>query len=147
MTVIVEDGSRYLNSYNPHKWSCRKCSGSNFVQWASRRTCVDCLSVRKAKYKANGSTRSADLRRSYGIDLTQYEELLNRQAKRCAICKNPETAFRKSVGKTYALAVDHCHSTTKIRGLLCISCNQGLGCFRDNVELFKAAITYLENNI
>ena len=42
------------------------------------------------------------------------------------------------------LAVDHDHKTGKIRGLLCISCNVGLGHFQDDVELLRSAILYLQ---
>ena len=42
--------------------------------------------------------------------------------------------------------MDHCHKTKKIRGLLCHTCNSGLGMFKDNIEYLKNAIKYLEVN-
>ena len=44
------------------------------------------------------------------------------------------------------LVVDHCHKTGKIRGLICDSCNVGLGRFKDNIDNLKNAIKYLEKN-
>lgn len=41
------------------------------------------------------------------------------------------------------LAVDHCHRTNKVRGLLCTKCNLGLGYFADTEELLQQAVTYL----
>ena len=55
----------------------------------------------------------------------------------CSICLRP--AVRKR------LALDHSHDTGQIRGLLCLSCNGGLGMFRDRVDLLQAAIRYLQS--
>lgn len=57
--------------------------------------------------------RDLYLRRTYGISLKDYEKMLEKQGFACAICKRPQTAFKKS------LHVDHDHKTNEIRGLLC----------------------------
>jgi hypothetical protein len=44
------------------------------------------------------------------------------------------------------LDVDHCHSSGKVRGVLCNPCNNVLGTAKDNIDILKAAITYLEIN-
>ena len=75
--------------------------------------------------------------RSYGITLTEWYNILEKQSKVCAVCKNK---FTKK------LCVDHDHITGKIRGLLCDKCNRGLGHFNDSIQLLKNAINYLENN-
>ncbi len=62
----------------------------------------------------------------------------------CAICKKEETV--KNRGKIRCLAIDHCHTTGKVRGLLCSRCNTGLGLFKDNPEYLQNAITYLYNS-
>lgn len=77
------------------------------------------------------------LRRKYGIGLDSYERLLKIQDGRCAICGDTENGR--------ALAVDHDHVTGKVRGLLCASCNNGLGRFRDDPGRLKAAARYLED--
>lgn len=71
----------------------------------------------------------------YGITITDYEALLHKQNGKCAICG------QKS--KDHTLAVDHCHRTRRVRGLLCSQCNQGLGRFKDKPELLRRAIAYL----
>ena len=73
----------------------------------------------------------------YGITLEDYEAMVLGQEGMCGICG-------ESGGKD--LYVDHDHSTRKVRGLLCHSCNVGLGHFRDRTELLRAAIDYLENS-
>lgn len=75
-----------------------------------------------------------------GISITkeEYDLMLKNQNGKCVICNNPPLGFKKS------LCLDHCHSTLKVRGLLCDNCNAGLGKFKDNIDLFKKAILYLE---
>jgi len=75
----------------------------------------------------------------YGISVEEYDALLARQNGKCAICRE------KPEGQT--LCVDHCHATGKIRGLLCRSCNVGLGNYRDDPRLMRAAIVYLEASL
>jgi len=72
--------------------------------------------------------------RLYGISPDDYDRLLARQQGACAICKRKSDAV---------LCVDHCHSTGKVRGLVCRRCNTGLGCYEDNLDLMRAAMAYL----
>lgn len=82
--------------------------------------------------------RSIILKYKYKITLDDYNALLKAQKLKCKICKtkNPKT-------RTGVFVVDHCHKTGKVRGLLCLNCNIGLGGFLDNVESLKEAIWYL----
>ena len=82
------------------------------------------------------------LRWRYGISRERYEQLLVQQNGVCAICRAGETA--KMYGKVTKLAVDHCHSSGEIRGLLCANCNIILGRAQDSIETLRAAIKYLE---
>ena len=63
-------------------------------------------------------------------------KLIDEQNNKCWIC-------RKEFENDKCAYVDHCHQTKKIRGLLCHSCNSGLGYFKDNIENLKQAIEYL----
>lgn len=74
----------------------------------------------------------------YKIDFNQFETLLKQQNYSCAICNKQSTKLKRS------LCVDHCHTTNKVRGLLCDSCNNGLGRFKDNINNLKNAIKYLK---
>jgi Recombination endonuclease VII len=80
-----------------------------------------------------GRRRSA-LRSRYGISLEEYERLLASQNGACAIC---EEKFEQTP------CVDHCHKTGKVRGLLCLKCNTGLGCYDDDPARMLAATIYL----
>jgi Recombination endonuclease VII len=78
--------------------------------------------------------RNAQLKYNFGITIEDFEKLLEKQDGACAVCK---TSFTKTPH------VDHDHSSNKVRGLLCLSCNTALGNMRDSVEILAAAIEYL----
>ena len=63
--------------------------------------------------------KNGHLKRTFNITLEQYNEMLTVQNNVCAICKKAETKVFKKTGKINDLAVDHCHGSGKIRGLLC----------------------------
>jgi hypothetical protein len=96
----------------------------------------------KAWHDANpAKVRSARLNRNYKITLADYEKLLTKQRGRCAICgtKTPGCGWT-------SFPVDHDHETGKVRGLLCQSCNKGLGNFKDDIQNLRRAIDYLEDS-
>ena len=78
---------------------------------------------------------STDLKRKYGLTIDEYNAMLEKQEKSCAICGGVDPKKR--------LAVDHNHKTNEIRGLLCSHCNMGLGHFKDDLTLLAKAIQYL----
>lgn len=103
----------------------------------------------KAEYKANRvknkeHTRDVKFKKHYGITLDIYNGLLVGQKNVCAICKNGETMIDKRNGEIRALAVDHCHKTGIVRGLLCRKCNNGLGMFKEDSGLLRKAIIYIK---
>lgn len=75
--------------------------------------------------------------RTFKIDSSQYKSMWDAQGGVCAVCKG------SSVKR---LAIDHCHQTGKIRGLLCTACNVGIGNLGDCPQLLRAAIEYLEKS-
>ena len=80
--------------------------------------------------------RKSQLWTKFRMTIDQYDKMLEEQKGVCAICNAQCISTRQ-------LAVDHCHKTGVIRGLLCMHCNQGLGKFRDNIDLLKQAVEYL----
>lgn len=90
--------------------------------------------------------KSHNLRKSYGIDLKEYERLVAAQQGMCAICSSPETTKDKDGGPRM-MPVDHDHKTGKVRALLCTQCNRGLGMFTDSIEKLRAAVDYLEKHL
>lgn len=101
--------------------------------------CKDCY--QKNYFNDKERIKFQRIASTFGISKEDYETMLLNQNGVCAICNEPELSKRFKF-----LAVDHCHKTGKIRGLLCSKCNQGLGYFNDNVSNLQSAITYLKNN-
>lgn len=109
--------------------------------------CKQCRNAYKKVWRQADPTRTlaAERRlnlRRYGLRVADYDKMAADQGGVCAICGQPETQRRG--GKVLPLVVDHDHETAEIRGLLCNSCNRGLGCFRDDPGRLKKAATYLE---
>lgn len=82
--------------------------------------------------------------RKFGVSRQKYAELFHAQDGCCAICKQPETATRN--GKVKTLAVDHCHETGVVRGLLCVACNTDIGKFMDDRVRLLSAVRYLDKH-
>ena len=82
--------------------------------------------------------RAYNLRRNYGLTIEQYEQLLKDQGGVCAICSEVSTNPRSPF-----LFVDHCHSTERVRGLLCGPCNSAIGLLKEREDLFRKAVAYL----
>jgi hypothetical protein len=97
--------------------------------------------ARQREYLESGkkaiANRNSHLKRKYGLTLEQYDAMLAAQGGVCAICHQPRPEER-------TLHVDHDHATGAIRGLLCFTCNNALGDFRDSSDLFHAASEYLD---
>ena len=106
----------------------------------------------RSYYKKNAQERrryvkGKDLQKRYHITLDDYDRLLKDQKGVCAICGREERNKMSSDGMIRSLAVDHNHLTGEIRGLLCSSCNRGLGKFGDDPYRLQSAINYLNRSV
>ena len=87
--------------------------------------------------------KNGHLLRKYSITVEDYEKMQDKQNGVCAICGQKET--REYNGKIIDLAVDHCHDTGMVRGLLCSACNIALGRFQDSPTILASALNYLNS--
>jgi ribosomal protein L37E len=87
-----------------------------------------------------------EMKKRFGITGQDYDNMFEVQKGVCAICGQPEVAKDKDGGPRM-MAVDHCHETGKVRGLLCTGCNTALGGFKDSAQLLEAAKNYLLNHV
>ncbi len=109
-----------------------------------RRTCSPKCATRLWKREHPDSLTRAirrwNLKTKFNLTPEQYDFLLTRQKGRCAICQCLPIPLRR-------LAVDHCHVSKQIRGLLCGACNPGLGYFKDDKDILGLAIEYLSRGV
>lgn len=85
--------------------------------------------------------RRRNLKVKYGLTVKEFDTLIEKQNKVCAVCEQPEKLVRN--GNVQPLSVDHNHSTGEIRGLLCNDCNRNLIAQRDDPAIFLKAAAYL----
>ena len=95
--------------------------------------CRACATKVQKKRRTKEIIKNDNLWNMYGIDLEDYKRMYQMQDGKCRICR----------ADFPTLAVDHCHNTSNIRGLLCRGCNVGLGNFKDSIENLRNAIIYL----
>lgn len=76
----------------------------------------------------------------YNMEKT-YNEMLDHQGYKCKVCSTHVDNASKG-----ALHVDHCHSTGKVRGLLCSNCNTALGLLKDDSHIIANLLTYLKES-
>lgn len=93
--------------------------------------------------KANAAKVATKGRRAnwkkYGIDCGAAEAALAAHNNgHCQICGT------RKPGGAGGWHVDHSHDSKKVRGILCSNCNRGLGHFKDNTDVMRMAIAYLE---
>ena len=122
---------------------CKRCNEEFTRKSYNQKYCGSAFRKEGCSYRVamewgqkSGKKFSNRLKSRYGITLDDYELLLEEQNNRCAICRRDKK-----------LNVDHCHNSLAVRGLLCYSCNSGLGLFADNIVLMKQAIEYLERDV
>lgn len=102
--------------------------------------CTVCAANRSAKYYSNNVLKHKQngvrnhLKRTYGLTLEDMKELLELQNNRCVTCL---TEFVTTPH------VDHCHTTGRIRGLLCGCCNRSLGLLKENPETLRRMMDYI----
>jgi len=122
-----------------YRAECKSCGGvhdRNSQQLQRKSRSRECPNYKSHNW--SGLDRwDAIIRRTYGITLEQYNQMLKDQDGVCAICGKPDEVEGRR------MAIDHNHDTGEVRGLLCGTCNRGLGNFQDNIEMLEKAKDYL----
>lgn len=119
--------------YFPSMWN-----GKNY-------TCKTCHVARTLKHRQKHpeKERARWRMRKYGVTVDKYNKMFEAQKGRCDICGRSIVMNDK---KARAPHIDHCHSSGKIRALLCIHCNTMLGSAMDNPAVLRSAAKYIEKH-
>lgn len=148
--IAVTVTSKYVR-----KVRCEPCKAAYQRSW-QRANAVEIAARARAKRRADPRAaraydatwraknpikmRASKLKYNHGITLEWYNSTLAAQGGGCAICGIPVCP------QWGRLSVDHCHTTGRVRGLLCNACNVSIGRFRDQPERLRKAADYLEHH-
>jgi hypothetical protein len=154
----LDDYYRTPGTRDGHRGDCKACNQAEKArrhrenpgparkrarEWREIPENRDRTKANHERYKADGRKKESDrrsyLKRTYGITLEEYDEMLERQGGRCAIC-------RREPRPDISLHVDHVHSTGALRGLLCFSCNVTVGLIREDRSRLGAIGAYLDEH-
>lgn len=118
------DNRRFKRLFGPYLMSrCKRCLRKD--------------KTRSSNFDVKQYRRNWRLVKKFGITNSDYQIMLSSQLGNCAIC-----GMHTQEG-SQILSVDHDHKTNKVRGLLCKSCNQGIGFLRDDIYIMQKAIEYI----
>lgn len=129
---------------------CKYGHDKTITGYTKRGLCKQCRVLENRRYRETHQDLRDEQRWKYsGITISkeEYKSLFNRQGGVCAICQKPESKIWKNK-LVIKLAVDHCHKTGKVRGLLCHNCNtRVLKVVEDYPFLIEKAQNYLKGII
>lgn len=141
---VKEVGERPLN-HTLRKVNSKKPLSPTNWEWKESESSMDKAAYARQWRKNNPEKdKNNMLKKQYGITLEEYTSMANSQDGVCAICGSPEYSTDKDGGPRM-MAVDHCHTSKKVRALLCAKCNKALGAFNDSPELLRKAAAYIES--
>jgi len=122
--VGLSNENVYPSFIKARTYICTACGKRRAKEWG-----------KKNKQRRKRHSRSAKLKSKYGITINEYSELFEAQKGVCKICGHEH--------ERRPLNVDHCHSTGRIRGLLCDKCNLAIGLIGDSKDLAMVIVRYL----
>lgn len=152
LTLIEKTEMKAKNGSYKYRVLCdcgKETIGTFSLMNQGRMKSCGCLNLRKGAESPNyihGKSKTKEygnelfLKNKYGLSVEQFNEILESQNNKCAICGSDAPDHHKK-----RLNVDHCHKTGMVRGLLCDACNRGIGLLKDDPKIMKNAICYIES--
>lgn len=152
---ILEDQKFYIKRYKNGtiglRSYCIECGTKERDLWRKKYSNID-NARNKAYNRENAHIIKGNKLSKYWFGTNwktateNYRSLRERQGGVCAICKRTERRSHALTGTVWDLAVDHCHETGQVRGLLCNACNRGLGLLGDKVDTLEQVVQYLKKH-
>lgn len=156
----INQVSAQYSKYKDKKYSyysCKECISlkKKRLYDSNPKKNIDYSNATRLKHYNKVIKRDREYKLKQLLSVVDFESILKKQNNVCAICKLPEThrVQKSRIGilndpkELKRLAVDHCHATNKVRGLLCAKCNTALGSFKDSIANLESAIEYLKSFI
>lgn len=109
------------------------CPNGHYRRYVTTNNCIDCNDAKSIERATKA--RWARIKKEYGLSADQVDEMLKQQENKCSIC------CVDILGKYH---IDHCHSSGKVRGLLCSKCNQAIGLLDEDQSKIQSAADYLK---
>lgn len=134
-TKEITDYYKYAANKDGISYRCKECDDKARQQWSE-----------KNPERAKESQRKRNLKHKYGLTIEDYDRILEDQGNSCAICHKKDYEVSGDRFSKIKFAVDHNHTTGKVRGILCNQCNRALGMFSDSEEVLRSALKYLETH-
>ena len=137
----------YNKRQKTYDTSCKECRKAieraryNDPEYKEKRRLQNKKWKEKNPEASKKSMRNRTLKANYGITSKDYDRMIAEQNFRCKICGTDDPGPKRQY-----FNVDHCHTTGKVRGILCHHCNSGLGHFRDSIDNLEIAIEYLKES-
>jgi hypothetical protein len=137
--LVKSKTKRFCKKCNKYK-TCDKFfikKSKNENHWRFNTPCKEC---HKKEYQNDSRKRYLKFyskKRNFGISECDYNKMLQKQNNCCSICNVNKADIKRD------FAIDHCHITGEIRGLLCANCNTGIGMLKDDINILIKAIEYL----
>jgi hypothetical protein len=125
---------RYKNGKESRQHRCKACQKC-WTQLATKRWRLTNPEASKQ------SDKKTKIKLKYGATTDTIHQLLEDQSNKCKICAEP--IWFGAPDKRNVPHIDHCHKTGLIRGLLCLTCNTGIGMFGDSPDKLLLAVNYL----
>lgn len=125
-----------------HSSICKACKKETVYKWRQENRLVYNALAVKWRDKNPDKQHATDIKRNYGLSIEDYNKMLMAQGMQCALCDTQHDPSKKR-GRLY---VDHCHTTGKVRALLCSAHNSMLGYAEDQIDTLQKAIDYLKKH-
>jgi hypothetical protein len=138
---VIKENEGLLYGYSNEEWASFNRGKRYRIRHPERnKKSTANWKAKQTKESLRERGRKVQLKLMYGLTPEDYDMMLKAQSGCCKICGTD-----KPTGKWKVFAVDHCHITNKVRGLLCNECNRGMGLLRDSSELLRKAADYLDS--
>jgi len=135
--LMVINRERYARNHDRYQATQR-------AWWEANR---ERINAGRREFKSRHTYQSwvARLKKRGGLTPEDYWRILDAQGGGCALCGTHDPG-KAGGSEERVFAVDHCHATGRVRGLLCHNCNRGLGYFRDHPGVLVKAAEYVRRS-